>query len=462
MWGPRMRWNSLSGTRPMNTSRSVPRESAPWVARTVTSPAPAGRSGSARISARPGPTYHSACAAPLTRASFIGLGFVPPAISWAARNCMGRGMEGAAAERNPALAGRRVLFAVLVAVTMAAMLWLMAKALAPGGIGALDLAILALFALILPWIVVGFWNATIGFVLMRMSPDPVAAVFPAAARVRGDEPIVASTAILVCIRNEEPLRVAQNLAPLIAGLEASGVADRFGLYVLSDTEEGVLAEREQEVFAPLAAGDRTLEAMYRRRTRNDGFKAGNIADFCRRWGGEHDFAVTLDADSIMPADAVLRMARIMQADPTLGILQGLVVGLPSTSAFARLFQFGMRLGMRSYTIGSAWWQGDCGPYWGHNAILRLKPFIAHCALPELPDGSSVLSHDQIEAVLMRRAGFAVRVLPERISAGSRTRRRWSSSSVATCAGARATCSTGVSCACPGSRRSAASNSSSPC
>ena len=80
----------------------------------------------------------------------------------------------------------------------------------------------------------------------------------------------------------------------------------------------------------------------------------------------------------MTADAILRLVRIMQADPQLGILQSLVVGLPSTSAFARIFQFGMRLGMRSYTIGSAWWQGDCGPYWGHNAVLRLAPFIAHC------------------------------------------------------------------------------------
>ena len=124
----------------------------------------------------------------------------------------------------------------------------------------------------------------------------------------------------------------------------------------------------------------------------------------------------LDADSVMTADAVIRLTRIMQADPRLGILQSLVTGLPSTSAFARIFQFGMRLGMRSYTIGSAWWQGDCGPYWGHNAIIRLAPFMAHCQLPMLPGGrltgGHVLSHDQVEAVLMRRAGFEVRVLPE--------------------------------------------------
>jgi membrane glycosyltransferase len=90
--------------------------------------------------------------------------------------------------------------------------------------------------------------------------------------------------------------------------------------------------------------------------------------------------------------------------------------MPSTSAFARIFQFGMRLGMRSYTIGGAWWQGDCGPYWGHNAAVRLKPFIAHCHIPPLPSGGPlgghVLSHDQVEAVLMRRAGYEVQVLPE--------------------------------------------------
>jgi membrane glycosyltransferase len=106
----------------------------------------------------------------------------------------------------------------------------------------------------------------------------------------------------------------------------------------------------------------------------------------------------------------------MQIDPRIGILQSLVIGMPSASPFARMFQFGMRLGMRSYTIGSAWWQGDCGPYWGHNAIVRVAPFTACCKLPVLDEGAlvkgHVLSHDQIEAVLMRKAGYEVRVLAE--------------------------------------------------
>ncbi|MBO0752278.1 MAG: glucans biosynthesis glucosyltransferase MdoH, partial [Bradyrhizobiaceae bacterium] len=153
---------------------------------------------------------------------------------------------------------------------------------------------------------------------------------------------------------------------------------------------------------------------YRRRDDNAGFKAGNIRDFCLRFGAAHDFAVTLDADSFIPAPAILRMVRIMQASPEIGILQGLVVGMPSRSAFARIFQFGMRLGMWSYTTGGAWWQGDCGPHWGHNSVLRLQPFTAHCHMPVLPGSGPlsghVLSHDQIEAVLMRRAGYEVRVL----------------------------------------------------
>jgi membrane glycosyltransferase len=209
----------------------------------------------------------------------------------------------------------------------------------------------------------------------------------------------------------------RNLEPMLAGLDAAGCGERFVLYALSDTSDARIAASEEACFAALAARWRGRVAIiYRRRTVNTAYKAGNIREFCEHWGGQHEFAVTLDADSFMTAEAVLRLVRIMQADPRLGILQGLIVGLPSTSAFARVFQFGMRLGMRSYTIGSAWWQGDCGPYWGHNAVLRLRPFIAHCALPVLSrDGTEdrhILSHDQIEAVLMRAAGYEVRVLPQ--------------------------------------------------
>jgi membrane glycosyltransferase len=315
------------------------------------------------------------------------------------------------------ISGRRALFAGLFAVSMVALIALAAVALSPGGFSALDIVLIILFAITLPWMVAGFWNALIGFLILRFSTDPVATVIPQAASIRGDEPIVASTAILLCIRNELPERMIRNLRPLLDGLERSGFGDRFHLYILSDTSDPKIATVEEKQFAELAnVWDGRVAMTYRRRAVNTGFKAGNIRDFCEQWGSKHEFAVSLDADSFMTAEATLLLVRIMQADPELGILQGLVVGLPSTSAFARVFQFGMRLGMRSYTIGSAWWQGDCGPYWGHNAAFRLRPFIAHCELPVLSRGGSesrhILSHDQIEAALMRAAGYSVRVLPD--------------------------------------------------
>lgn len=323
----------------------------------------------------------------------------------------------AAGRSVASMTARRATFAALVIVAIAAMTALLAATLAPGGLSAVDLLLIALFAVTLPWFAIGFWNAVIGLAIMRLSPDPVATALPAAARLSGDEPITAATAILLCIRNETPDRIVRNAQPLLAGLVAASAGDRFHLFVLSDTSDSAIAAEEERRFGRLADEWRgRIGVTYRRRAGNEGFKAGNIADFCARWGGDYEFALTLDADSVMSASAALRMVRLIASDPKIGILQGLVIGLPAASAFTRLFQFGMRLGMRSYAIGSAWWQGDCGPYWGHNAVLRLKPFIAHCELSALPDGGPlaghVLSHDQIEAVLMRRAKYEVRVWPD--------------------------------------------------
>jgi membrane glycosyltransferase len=312
------------------------------------------------------------------------------------------------------LTRRRALFAVLVATTMAAVLWLALVAVPPYSAGAI--AFLALFTVTLPWSVIGFWNATIGFLIMRFCHDPAVAVNPMAASIHGDEPVTASTAILMCIRNENPDQVTRNLQPLMDGLVQARVGHLFHVYVLSDTSDPAIVAAETNcIDAFIAKWRNTIPVTYRRREVNTAFKSGNIRDFCDRWGKNHDFAVMLDADSFIPTETVLRLVRIAQANPKLGILQTLVVGLPSVSVFARVFQFGMRLGMRSYTLGATWWQGDCGPYWGHNAIIRLAPFVAHCRMPVLPGNGPlsghILSHDQVEAALMRSAGYEVRVLP---------------------------------------------------
>ncbi|WP_297583030.1 glucans biosynthesis glucosyltransferase MdoH [Roseibium sp.] len=310
---------------------------------------------------------------------------------------------------------RRFIFLALLVLSFAALTGLMAVTLTPGGLTPLDLFILLCFLITLPWTIIGFWNAVIGLLVMRLSKNPEEAVCPIASG-DPDSPLQSSTALLSCIRDEDTESLEVNLSTMVSQLVRAGQADHFTLYVLSDTSMDDIALQEQQMSARLS--ERYLgqmEVIYRRRSQNTGFKAGNIENFCDQWGDQHDFALVLDADSYMSPDAITGLVRRMEANPNVGILQSLVVGLPTDSAFARIFQFGMRLGMRSYTIGSAWWQGDCGPYWGHNALLRLKPFKEHCRLPELPGkgplAGTILSHDQVEAVLMRRAGYEVRVLP---------------------------------------------------
>jgi len=311
---------------------------------------------------------------------------------------------------------RRRGFAALVIASSAVLFWLMARTLSASGPDPLGIAMLGLFALTLPWTTIGFWNAVIGFLFMQFSRDPASVVAPDLHLGGGDDPIVSSTALLICIRNEDTQLIRRNLEWMLDALVATGQAHCFHLYMLSDSNQPEIAAAE--VLAAAFLSQRfgsALEITYRQREDSEGFKAGNLREFCGRWGHQHAFAIVLDADSLMTPQSMLRLVRIMQRCPQIGIVQTLVTGLPSASPFARIFQFGMRLGMRSYTLGSAFWQGDCGPYWGHNAILRMDPFISHCELPMLPGapplGGHILSHDQVEAVLMRRAGFEVRVLP---------------------------------------------------
>ena len=310
---------------------------------------------------------------------------------------------------------RRISALVTGGVYLLLLAWL-AQILGAGGWSVLDVLIFACFAIAAPWSVLGVWNALLGLWLLRRE-DAMESV--AAFASDGDlrQPIVKSTAILMTVRNEDPARAFARLETVKASIDATGEGALFSYYVLSDTNEDPVGAQEEAAFAAWGAraGADAARLFYRRRTSNEGFKAGNVRNFCLRWGQDHEFMIPLDADSLMSGETILQMVRIGQAYPKLGILQSLVVGAPSQAAFARVFQFGMRHGMRPYTMGSAWWAGDCGPFWGHNALVRIAPFANECHLPELPGkpplGGQILSHDQVEAVLMRRAGYEVRVLP---------------------------------------------------
>ena len=319
------------------------------------------------------------------------------------------------------LRARRWLVAALNLVTLAALLYGLAHVLSAGGWSLADIAIFIAFVFGAPWTVLGFWNAAIGLWLLHGAKDGLDQVAPFAAAGEADTPLALRTAVLMTLRNEDPARAFARLRVVKESLNATGEGGWFDYFVLSDTNDPVVAAQEEALaaeFSRNAGEDCTI--TYRRRSDNAGYKAGNVRDFCERWGDRYELMLPLDADSIMSGDAIVKLARMMQAYPKLGILQSLVVGMPSKSAFARIFQFGMRHGMRPYTMGSAWWIGECGPFWGHNAMVRIAPFRDHCHLPTVPGGpplgGPIMSHDQVEATLMRRAGYEVRVLP--VEAGS--------------------------------------------
>ncbi|MEQ1696930.1 MAG: glucans biosynthesis glucosyltransferase MdoH [Hyphomicrobiaceae bacterium] len=324
-------------------------------------------------------------------------------------------MTPAGLQANAELQRRRQIVMVLNVATYIALLALAAQVFGAGGWSIVGWVMFLCFAVGTPWTVLGFWNAVIGLWLLHGGRDAAAEVAPYMAAGEVKTPLTIKTAIIMTLRNEEPGRAITRLRTVKASVDATGEGAAFSYFLLSDTNKVDVAAAEEALVAAWQAEEPGAAIVYRRRAVNTGFKAGNVREFTQAEGRVFELMLPLDADSLMSGEAIVKLVAMMQAYPKLGIVQSLVVGMPSGSAFARIFQFGMRHGMRSYTMGQAWWTADCGPFWGHNAIVRIAPFRDACALPVIagsgPFSGHVLSHDQVEATLMRRAGYEVRVLP---------------------------------------------------
>jgi membrane glycosyltransferase len=292
--------------------------------------------------------------------------------------------------------------------------------LGDGGLTALQLLILVLFASLFAWIALSFTSALCGFVsvlargglglgITRDGPLP---------------PLAAPTALLMPTYNEDPARVMAAIAAMHAGLGAAGRLGQFDFFILSDTtapdkwiaeEAAYLALRDTTDPARIHDGGTRGNIFYRRRAKNTHRKAGNIADWVTRWGGAYPQMLILDADSVMTAAAVIRLAAALEQNPTVGLIQTLPVIVNGVTLFARMQQFAGRLYGPLIAHGIAAWHGAEGNYWGHNAMIRTRAFAAQAGLPELPGrkpfGGHVMSHDFVEAALMRRGGWAIHMVP---------------------------------------------------
>jgi membrane glycosyltransferase len=282
----------------------------------------------------------------------------------------------------------------------------MYRVLDVGGLTIVEAIVLLLFAVNFAWIGLAFMGALAGFaVLLRRRSRPH---MPSTAPIRG------RTAVLMPTYNESPERVFAAVEAMAEGTAKAGGGAGIDWFILSDTTDPLvlLAEETALVAIRTRLGPAPL-VYYRHRRLNTGRKAGNIADFCRRWGSAYDHLIVLDADSLMEPATILELIRRMEADPDAGLIQTVPALVNGRTILSRLQQFAGRVYGPVIATGLAWLSRSEGNYWGHNAIIRRRAFTEAAGLPRLsgpaPFGGHILSHDFVEAALIRRAGWTVRV-----------------------------------------------------
>jgi membrane glycosyltransferase len=311
-----------------------------------------------------------------------------------------------------ASARRQVLFFTAVVVLTGLATWVLADILWRQGLTRIEIALLVLFVPLFGLVTLGFVQAVCGFFILLRARDPfsISRSQPEEMPKPADLP---ATAIVVPIYNEDVSRVYEGLRTIYLDLVRAGYIERFDFFILSDSNNPNKWIEEEIAWIDLCRQVKGFgRIFYRKRMVNLNRKSGNISDFLRRWGRKYRYMVVLDADSLMDAQTLARMVQLMEVNPQAGIIQTVPAPIQAQTFFARLMQFSGTLYGPIFQAGLNYWQGACGNFWGHNAIIRCAPFMEHCALPTLTGDpgqgyARFMSHDYVEAALMRRANYEV-------------------------------------------------------
>ncbi|MGE5302401.1 MAG: glucans biosynthesis glucosyltransferase MdoH [Alphaproteobacteria bacterium] len=336
------------------------------------------------------------------------------------RDASSSGLQAHAVNWRVAAHRRRLVLITLVAVQTAIASWSLTYTFPYPWLNGFEFAIISVFAVLFSWISFGFWSALVGF-LMHWKGRSRFSIDESALGFDEQQPLNCRTAVLMPICNEDVDRVFAGVEATYRSLAATRHLAHFDFFILSDTSDSEQQVEEEMAWAELC---RKLQGFgrifYRHRRINIKRKSGNIADFLRRWGRNYEYMVVLDADSIMPGETLVRLVRIMERCPKAGIVQTVPTTVNRESLYARLQQFASRVYGPMLAAGLRFWQLGESYYWGHNAILRIEPFIRYCGLGRLPGrpplGGEILSHDFVEAALMGRAGWEVWIVND--SSGS--------------------------------------------
>ena len=313
---------------------------------------------------------------------------------------------------------RRLVLMVLVLIPTTVASAFMVNVLPHQGRTWLEVAIAVFFGALFGWISIGFWTAVLGFITLVRRRDRFAITNLNLPRDGSEDEGRAEigpdvrTAIVMPICDEPVDRVFAGLRTIHRSLERAGAERHFHFFVLSDTANPAAAVQEEEAwFDWCRAVDGFDRIFYRRRKVRLERKSGNVADFCRRWGRQYRYMIMLDADSVMRGETVVRLVQLMERHGEVGMIQTAPTPVNRRSLFARAAQFASKVYNPMFAAGLHYWQLGDGQYWGHNAIVRVEPFMDHCGLPRLPGkeplGGEILSHDFVEAALMGRVGWTL-------------------------------------------------------
>jgi membrane glycosyltransferase len=223
--------------------------------------------------------------------------------------------------------------------------------------------------------------------------------------------------VVLPVYNEDVSRVFEGLRVIYRSVQEARQLEHFDFFILSDSDQPTQWIQEEVAWVELCKQVGGLgRIFYRKRRQAINRKSGNVADFLRRWGRNYRYMVVLDADSLMTGQTLVRLVGLMEKNPAVGIIQTAPRIVNGGTLYARMQQFANRLYSPLFLAGLNYWQQHGANYWGHNAIIRVQPFMEHCCLPELPGrepfGGRILSHDFVEAALMSKAGWQVWIAPE--------------------------------------------------
>lgn len=312
---------------------------------------------------------------------------------------------------------RLFIMAMLVIPSTALAGWSLYEIFLPNGLTNLEIAQLGLGLTLFAWLCMAFWTGIIGFVLQLFNIDPLSLRKKQCAPDQ-DSPLVQKHAVVMPVYNEDTRRIMVGFEACVREIMGSTQAEQFDFFMLSDTRDEQKAEAELRAWNRMTKrlGRYASHVFYRRREENSHRKVGNLKDFCERWGANYESMIVLDADSVMSGERMLDLARRIEQNPDTALVQTIPMPVRQDTFFGRFVQFAAHLYSPMLATGLSFWQTDSANYWGHNAIIRIAPFMQHCGLPTLegraPFGGEVLSHDFVEAALLRRAGWQAYLLTD--------------------------------------------------